>query len=235
MKKEFPHYVAIPIEDVMKKPEKYIIPENLKAIEYLWNLNILTTMTNDYNNDYSWIALGVLSEENYQVLDYISKMSEMGDYSKPGVLDSYGNGIRIPLEPGSKDSFGDFMELLKLFKIQDVQRDGYWTIDQFHSKFTGCVKMGINPYYDAEPKLEDYDDFEAYCCALREFDRLYDAKRGAKIPVYDETKATKSLEEYLADYGLLEFYIPEEGRIYKNRRLYEGHLRYLEQHPVKGL
>lgn len=235
MKKEFPHFVATSIEDVMKKPDKFIIPENLKAIDYLWSLNILTTMTNDYDNDYSWISFGVLSEENYQVLKQISQMSEKGDYSKPGVLDSYGVGIRIPLKPGSKDAFDDFMELLKLFKVQDVQRDGYWTIDQFHSRFTGCVKMGINPYFDAEPNMEDYDDFESYAYALREFDRLYDVGRSEKIPVYDENKATKTLEEYLADYGLLDFYIPEEGRIYKNRRLYEAHLRYKEMNEGKKL
>ena len=235
MEKEFPHYVATPIEDVMKKPDKYIIPENLKAIDYLWSLNILTTMTNDYDNDYSWISFGVLSEENYQVLKQISQMSEMSDYSKPGVLDSYGIGIRIPLKPGSKDAFDDFMKLLKLFKVQDVQRDGYWTIDQFHSKFTGCVKIADNPHRAFEPRFEDFDNPRDFLLAYREFDRMYDAKESARIPVYDETKATKSLEEYLEDYGLLEFYIPEEGRIYKNRRLYEAHLRYKELNEGKKL
>ena len=235
MKKKFPHYIAMPIEQVMAKPDEFIIPENRRAIEYLWDLNIITTMTNDYNNDYSWISLGVLSEDNYQVLKSISQMSELGDYSKPGALNSYGKGIRIPLKPGTKDSYDNFFDLLKQFKMQDVQRDGYWTIDQFHSRFTGCVKMASNPYIAEMPELDCYDNFEDFNYVYREFDRVYDSKLGEKIPVYDASKATKSLEEYLSDYGLLEFYIPEEGRIYKNRRLYEGHLKYMEQHKNKSL
>ena len=227
MDKEFPHYVAMPIEMVMERPTEFIIPENIKAIEYLWNLNILTKMTNDYDNVYSWISFGVLSEENYQVLMRIEEMSTRNDYSKPGVLSGYGTGIRIPVKPGTKDTFDDFMELLKMFKPQDVQRDGYWTIDQFHSRFTGCVKIVDNPH-------KQYDNIEDYFAACREFDRKYGNNESLKIPVYDETQATKTLEEYLEEFGYAELYDPEEGRIYKNKRLFDSHMKYKEEFKRKG-
>ena len=55
-----------------------------------------------------------------------------------------------------------------------------------------------------------------------------------KVRVYDETKATKSLEGYLEDAGLLDCYDAEEKKIFFNRRLYEGHMRYKNGELTQG-
>lgn len=226
---KFYFYTAMPIEEVMAEPEKYIIKENRRAIEYLWNLNILTTQTNDYVNDDSWITFGVLSEENQRVLDMIQKLNDIPiDESKPSILLKYGPGIRIPMKSTKGDTFEAFKELLQHFKPQDVQRDGYWTIDQFYSEFTGCVKMIDNPYKQKEEEIEQIENIEDHIKALEKFKREHGLNQPSKIPVYDPTKATKSLEEYLAELNLLDCYDVKEGRIYKNRRLYNGHKIYLE-------
>ena len=47
------HYLSEPIYIVMENIDKYVIPENIRAIEYLWDKNILTTQTNDYFDDFS--------------------------------------------------------------------------------------------------------------------------------------------------------------------------------------
>ena len=224
--KTFPHYVAMPIADVMNNPEEYIIPENLKAIERLWNMNILTKQTNDYENEDSWIALGMLSMENHQIFYEMYNDHSFHDPSKPGILNEYGVGFRVPVKPGTRDTYDDFLPLLKTLKMQDVQRDGYMTLDEFFSEYTDCWKVIDNPYLELEPKFEDYgDDIVALRRAMREFD-LKGYPKGPRIKVYDESKATKGIEEYLYEAGFLDCYDKEEGKVFLNRRLYEGHMRY---------
>lgn len=224
--KEFPHYTAMPIQDVMANPSKYIIPENLRSIEYLWNMNILTTQTNDYENNDSFIAIGMLSKENAEVFNEMLNDMEYRKPGCPGMLMQYGNGFIVPVKPGTKDPFEDFLPLFNKLQMQDVQRDGYLTIDEFYSRYTDCWKLIRNPYLGLEPSPYDYKD------NIQEFIRVHGEFLRKKYPrtpwigVYDETKATKSLEEYLADAGLLDCYDAEEQKIFLNRRLYEGHMLY---------
>ncbi len=232
--KEFPHYVSMPIQKVMAHPDQFIIPENLSAIDYLWNMNILTTQTNDYSNEDSWIALGILSKENAHVLNEMRNDREYLDQDKPGILTQHGVGFRVPVVPGSKDTLEDFMPLFSRFQMQDVQRDGYMNLDEFYANYTNCWKEIKNPYLELDPKFEDFDnDFYAYADAVADFSRKK-YPRTAIIRVYDETKATKTLEEYLADAGLLDCYDSEEQKVFLNRRLYEGHMRYKSVYPNKS-
>ena len=228
MNKEFPHYVTMPIQQVMADPDEYIIPENQRAIEYLWNMNILTTQTNDYENVDSWIALGMLSKENNKILAKMEDNPNLRNDNNPGVLKNYGRGIRIPLKPGTKDTFEDFLPLMNLFQMQDVQRDGYMTIDEFAVNYTDCYTFVDIPYLALEPNFRDFENPMDYVDALIDFDRMKYPK-SQHMPIFDESKATKSIEEYIEEAGFGDCYDAEEQKIFLNRRLYEGHMRYKNQ------
>jgi hypothetical protein len=47
------------------------------------------------------------------------------------------------------------------------------------------------------------------------------------IYVYDETKVKRSLGSYLKEAGLTDFYIPKEGKIFKNEFYFKAHKKYL--------
>lgn len=223
----FPFYGSLPIEVVMENPGLYIIPENISAIEYLWNMNILTRQTNDYENDDSWISLGMLSKENEEIFSRLRNDPNYLDQHNAGVLLEYGYGFRVPVKPGTKDPLDEFLPLFSELKMQDVQRDGYMTLDEFYAKYTPCFKVIDNPYLALEPNIDNCSSVDEYREKLNDYKRMRYPDTPT-IRVFDETKATKSLQEYLADVGLAGCYDPLEGKIFLNRRLYEGHMRYKE-------
>ena len=230
--KEFPHYVAMPINEVMANPEKFIIPENLRAIEYLWDMGFVTGQTNDYQNEDSWITFGILSEENQRILDDLRNNDSYIDPNAPGVCTQYGLGIRIPVVPGTKDTFDDFMPLISMLKPQDIQRDGYMTLDEFFVNFTDCWKAIKNPYLQLEPNIENYENPKDFIRDYGEFKR-HKYPTTPVIRVFDELKATKDIKEYLSDFGFLDLYDEEEGKIFLNERLFNAHMRYKEQYGKK--
>ena len=231
--KKFPHYVSMPIQEVMNNPTEYIIPENLKAIEYLWDMNIITTQTNDYENEDSWITFRGLSPENEEIITKLRNDVQWLDESKPGICNHHGVGFRIPIKPGIMDTFPYFKELFKLLKYQDVQKEGYMTIEEFYCNYTDCFKVVKNPYLGQDPKPEDFDSIDEYLKKANEFVRLY--PNTPTIKVFDPSKTKKSLEEYLEENGLLDCYDAEEGKVFYCRRLYEGHIKYKELTKSKAL
>ncbi len=228
------HFVSMPITMVMDRIEKFVIPENRKAIEYLWNMNILTTQTNNYDNKFSWIAIGDLDEENNRAFwAYANKHRTAGDdVPKVGIVYG-GKGFSVPVIPGTRDIFEDFKPLFEILKMQDVQKDGYMTIEEFYIKCTDCKKRIMNPDYHPlpHPNIDDYEDPHAYSEA---FDRYAESLNVLRtIEVFDPDKCVKDLSEYLADVGLADCYDEEEGKIFLNRRLYEGHMRYKKLYGEK--
>ena len=222
---QFPYFVATAIQVVMDHPEKYIIPENLAAINYLWNMNILTEQTNDYSNEDSWIAIGSLSEENEKVFTQIRNNPAYFNESIPGVLTHHGRGFRVPVKPGTRDTLKDFMPLFSLFKLQDVPKEGYMTVEEFYINHTDCFRVVRNPYLKREPKIFEYTNIEEYEKAWKEWaNNPY--PETPRIRVFDPEKVTKSLEEYLKESGYLGLYDPEEGKVFYNKRLYDGHMKY---------
>lgn len=227
--KEHSHYVAMPIGEVMQNPEKYIIKENLEAIFYAWDMNIVTEQTNDYENEDSWIAIGMLSKENEMIYKDLVQLSNKLDPANSFILKNYGRGFRIPVTPGTENTFEKFRELFDYFKPQDVQRDGYMTIDEFYVKYTDCWKKVPNPHLDDAPHPNSFKgDIQAYIGAINDYQRKKYPTTNM-IRVYDSTKATKPLEKYLEEKGLLDCYDKEEGKIFYHKRLYEGHMKYKNQ------
>ena len=50
-----------------------------------------------------------------------------------------------------------------------------------------------------------------------------------RVRVFDPSKMTKSLEEYIADSMFADYYDPDNGMIYYNEMYYNAHLKYKEQ------
>lgn len=222
---DFSHYVAVPTDIVMNNPSEYIIPENLKIIEYLWDMNILTVMTNDYMDNDSWIVVGILSKENEKLFN------EMRNDLDNFFVDVAGF-FRVPVKPGTCDTFDDFLPLFSQFQMQDVQRDGFMTIDEFYAKYTDCWKIIDNPYLKLDLQLDNCESVSSYCAFCSNYERMKYPKT-LVIKAFDESKAVKSIEEYLDDVGLLDCYDSEEGKIFLNKRLYEGHMRYKNRQQIQ--
>ena len=222
-------YVAMPIEEVMANIDEYIIPENKEIIEYLWDMNILTTQTNNYENEFSWIQLGELSEENEKIFwKLVNEMMDL-DERTASKFTTY-RGISVPIVPGTRGTFDDFKLLVDHFKPQDVQKDGYMTEDEFFIKM-GFSMVIDNPEYGKvpEPEYEDYNDVKKY----QEACKKYNDSLIRRITVVDRTKITKPIEEYLEERGYSGCYDKEEGKIFYNKRLYEGHMRFKNKEQAK--
>ena len=220
-------YLSTDIASVMEDPDRYIIPENRRAIEYLWNKNILTTQTNNYENDLSFINIGDLSPENERRFWHYYNTGQASNGYEMGVVYG-GKGVQVPIKPGLMDTYEAFKPLIDRLDFQDVQKDGYMTIDDFFLKYTDCWRVVINPNYEPvlPPKASDYSNRLDYYKAYEEYVEKENVSR--KIRVFDENKVTKPLREYLKDFDLLDFYDEEEGKIFYNERLFKGHLRYKE-------
>lgn len=200
-------FLSTDIKTVMENINKFIIPENQRAIEYLWNMNILTTMTNNYDNNTSWIIIGKLSKENEEIFFEIINKN-----IKNGIKITHNSkGFELPIKPGTKDIFEDFLPLFNFFKFQDVQKDGYMTIEEFFLNFTDCYKL----VYKQSNSLENTKIY-----------RYKDNITSSKVKIIDYSKIVKPLEDYLANANLLEYYDAEEEKIFFNKRLYDGHMRY---------
>lgn len=231
---------TMPIAEIMNHPEQHIIQSNLPIIKQLWKLNILARQDGDSRVPHTFITLGILSKENERILREFKENNKVTDETKPFVTAD--NTIKMPLGYNITDNTEDVNQILKLInelEPQDIQRDGYITIDQFHSKYTNLVKKARNEHKFSEPRLEDYNlDTEEgrrkYLDDEAEFKREHSTNEPEYIQVFDKDKATKTADEYLKDYKPLQdqpytfydCYDPENERIYLSRKLYENHMEY---------
>lgn len=217
-------YSEVDMRFVYQEPEEFIIPENLEACKLLWSKNIFTKMCNNYDNDFSWITFNCLSPENQKIFDDLSLVDERFGSTWGGI------GLRIPIRPGMGiDTYEAFGELIDSFEYQDVQKDGCMDYEEFMRMYTDCYKIIDNPNYKyiPKPKLEDYEDGVQYS---RAFDEYIDSTLvPMKLRVFDESKMTKSFEEYLEESKFKGLYDPDNRKVYYNDLYYQAHMRYKEQ------
>lgn len=220
-------YSAIDMKVVMETPEEYIIPENLEACRLLWSKNIFTVMCNNYDNDESWITINSLSAENQRIFDEMAAIDPRFGPTWGGI------GLRIPIKPRvGNDTYEAFRELIDLFQVQDVQKDGCMTVETFMTYYTDCYAVVYNDeYLSAVKKMMSADgDVIIYD---RDFERsLREEGIRRKIRIFDETKMTMSIEEYVAESKFAGFYDESENKIYYNDMYYQAHLKYMKQHKV---
>ena len=223
-------YSVIDMKLVMSNPEEYIIPENLEACKLLWSKNIFTKMTNNYDNDHSWITLSELSPENEEIFNSLN-----GCDKRFGV--TYGGlGFRIPIVPGpGNDTFEAFKELIDLFPVQDVQKDGCMTTEEFMTYYTECFRMEHTPEYKemVSHMMSPDGDVLLYNREFEQYMNYMNIRR--RVRVFDPSKMTKSLEEYIAESMFADYYDPDNGMIYYNDMYYEAHMRYKEQQKQQRL
>lgn len=220
-------YSVVDMKAVYDDIDEYIIPENQRACKLLWSKNIFTKMCNNYDNVDSWITISLFSEENKNLFDELALKDKRFGRTWGGI------GFRIPVKPSKEnDTYESFKELIDLFPMQDVQKDGYMTVEEFLEYYEGCYKMIANPEYKPliKPRLQDYDDPILYSQAFSAY--VESVSKPREIRVFDETKVVKSIDEYLAESKFANFYDAEEGKIFYNKMYYDAHMRYKECNKV---
>lgn len=199
-------------EAVETEPRRWIIEECVPACQILWEKNIYTFMCSDGLDDDAWISLEIdcLSPENIDILRSITG----NDGS------SYGRGSLIANGKG-KGAQEQLIKMAELFVMQDVP-EKYAVISREELlRRCGCFVQIPNPEYKAfdDDGMEGYgpEDLEEYCR------RLYTPEF---IEQLDESKVTKSIEEYASDVGAI--IDPDTGIIYDGKFHYDKHLKYIE-------
>ena len=223
-------YSIVDMKTVMSNPEEFIIPENLEACKLLWSKNIFTKMCNNYDNEYSWITINQFSPENQALFEEFA----IGD--KRFGLTWGGIGFKVPIVPGpGNDAFLAFKELIELFPIQDVQKDGCMTVEEFMIYYTDCYRMEYTPEYkELTSKMMSPDgDVLLYNREFEQFMSYNGVRR--RVRVFDPTKMTKPLEDYIADSIFADYYDPDNGMIYYNDMYYNAHMRYKEHQKKHSL
>lgn len=228
-------YSVIGIEYVMEDIDEFIIPENQEACRLLWSKNIFTLMTNNYENehgdcDFSWIALCQLSEENQAIFD---KMLAAND-PRVGIFRTK-QIIKIPIQPRKGvATFDSFKEIIDLFEPQDVQKEGYMTIEEFMIRYTDCYRTEINPEHlkAIKPKFSDFNgDASAYSRAYDEYVKY--ELMPSEIKTFDESLMTKSFQEYVDESRFAGLFDPDLNRVYLNKMYYDAHMRYKREFGVQ--
>lgn len=223
-------YSVVDMKAVFDEIDEFIIPENQKACQLLWSKNIFTKMCNNYDNVDSWITINLLSSENQELFDALAKVDERFGKTWGGI------GFRVPIQPGvGNDTYEAFKELIDLFPMQDVQKDGYMTVEEFLMGYTNCYRVVPNPEYQplTKPKQEDYSDMVLYS---RAFSAYADSvSKPSEIREFDPSKMTKSVEEYVSASKFAGFYDAEEEKVFYNEMYYKAHLKYKELNRIPHL
>ncbi len=213
------NYSYVGMEEVIKNPDEYIIPELQNACKKLWEMNIFTFMCSNRNDGgYSYIILEKLSDENQEIFNNLSKK-----YPKNFIFDHYRNAYRIDCftekmsEKGIAKKFDFF---IKDFKPQDVQDKFYITKEEFLIS-CGCFKEIPNPNY-----VENVGPMPT-TLSLKDLDAWFaKADQPKTIKVFDESKVVKPIEQYLKEKGV-KTYDPETQRIYVSEFFLNRHLDYV--------
>lgn len=215
------HYSYVDMEEVMARPEEYIIPELQEACKELWAKNIFTNMVSDRDNTGdTYIVLETLSEENQAVFDELAEHFpdnfKLAPYRKR-------LQIRFHTEAMTQEEIASkFKKAISLFVPQDVQDDFYRTREEFLLE-CGCFKMIPNPEYDAnvDPMQMLFNgDLAGYDLQRKKTIKLIEA--------FDETKVEKPLEEYVKEKGLTRLYDPGTKRIYNSEFFLNRHKEYVK-------
>lgn len=223
-------YSVVDMYQVMKNPTEFIIPENLEACKLLWSKNIFTKMTNNYDNDYSWITINTFSPDNQELFEFMSTFDKRFGLTWGGI------GFKIPIKPGEgNDTLEAFRDLIEIFPMQDVQKDGCMDIETFMIYYTDCYSIAYNQEYldIIRPFMSPDGDVLLYHPELEQHLRAENVRR--TIRVFDPTKMTKTLEEYINESQFAGLYDPDNGKIYYNEMYYQAHLRYKEQNKTPQL
>ena len=193
-------YMPTSIEDVMKNPEQYIIPECMECCKILWSKGIDTYQCGNYDDALGlgfWVEVDydTLSDENKKKLEEISK-NDSRVYFAEGLQGQHTYRMRVERvnNPNASD---ELSEIARNLLLQDTC---LFTIDEDlldqYKKVGGEYKIDEtgNAYCDYNPERVDAT--------------LYDALKSIEHP---------------------ELYVAKEGRLYHSQHALNVHKNYLEQ------
>lgn len=138
------------LEYVIENPQEYIIPECMPACNHLWEKNMETFMVSNYDNDYLYVILDNLSDENIAIIEDLSKVDTRYFW------DEFRHYWGIRVNGVSKESSEELAKLTNVFVLQDTKR--YQTAEDFLDSYKRTNgKTYIDEYghivHDYNPEL----------------------------------------------------------------------------------
>jgi len=109
-------YSYVELEEVVKNPSEYIIPECLPACQSLWNKNIETFMVSNNDDANLYVLLSNVSEENMKIFYEHQKIDSRF------FISTYRKAIGIKVHGNDEKAMSELTELTEAFKIQDTLR-----------------------------------------------------------------------------------------------------------------
>ncbi len=151
-------YSYVDLEEVLKCPEEYIIPECLEACKQLWNKNIETFMVSNDDDSNIYVLIQNLSPNNKKIMEKLIERHPERYY-----YDEFRKTYGFSMPSKSKEDAEALVVLTAPFKMQDTVRfqtpedflddykrtDGEYIITENHS-----IMQDINPELK-DAKLED--------------------------------------------------------------------------------
>ena len=213
-------YSYVPMEEVIKNPDEYIIPELHGACKKLWNNNIFTFMCSNRDDaGHSYILLEELSKENQQIFDNMRKK-----YPENFIYDEYRECFGIDFATANmseQDISKIFVQAVKCFKSQDVPKKFYLTREEFLIG-CGCYKEVPNPKYKGiDPMPIDSEKFNEWLEKSRK-------PTPEMLKIFDKSKVTKPFEEYLKEKNVHTF-DSKTQRIYSSEYFLNKHIEFMNK------
>lgn len=219
------NYSYVNIEEVASNVDEYIIPECQEACKMLWDKNIFTFMcSNRDDGDNKYIMVSNLSEENEALFKLL--MEKYPSYYTYDSIFRHAYSINVNANPDKASEL--LKKLTTPFQLQDVQ-EGFQTIEDFLIDRFGICRT-IETTKSPQPQMENFKDPLEYLDALDEWAISISSENEV---VFDESKMTKSVEEYLQDAGVSDLYDADRKVVYTSKFYLDAHKKYLAQ--TKGI
>lgn len=222
-------YSHVPVEEVEKNIDEYIIPELQPALKALLEKNIFTFMcSNQDDKNIAYIILDDLTEVN-EALFQAYRQEKPENF----LFDGYRQANRIQIKDTStlnKQEISDkFLELVKGFILQDVPKKFYLEKEDYLVK-CGCFNEIDNPKYKKVGTMPTKNAAESPRQYLKRLDEWTISLSIPKtIKVFDETKVKKSLDEYVQENGDEDKFDKENERVYISPYFLQKHKNYVER------
>ena len=215
------NYSYVDMEEVASNIDEYIIPECQEACKMLWNKNIFTFMcSNRDDGDNKYIMVSSLSEENEALFKAL--MERYPSYYNYDGIFRHAYSINVHANPDRASEL--LKKLTTPFQMQDVQ-EGFQTVEDFLIDRFGICRT-VEKDKSPQPQMEDFENPLEYLDALDEW--AVSVGSGDEV-VFDESKMTKSVEEYLQEAGVSDLYDADQKVVYKSKFYMDAHKKYLVQ------
>lgn len=188
-------YSYVDMETVIANTDEYIIPACQPACKSLWNKNIETFMVSNNDDNYLYVLLGALDDNNRNIIEEAMKTDSRFFYSDY----RHTFGIKVAGNMENIDAIKELEELTEVFTIQDTFR--FKNPDEFLKEY----KISSSKTYEVQsdgtllikenPDLSDVTFEEALAQSGK--DELYIQEEGR---IYDSPMYLmwhKRYEEYI--------------------------------------